>query len=97
MVQDGKDPPGIRKIPEQLSSDAQKFLGSTSLTADSAAISRETASAPDGSLAPIPKPWEAVSSAPAVQPVQPVQLVQQPDNILDELEHKVQEDTVIEA
>jgi hypothetical protein len=97
LVQDGKDPPGIRKIPEQLSSDAQKFLGSTSLTADSAAISRETASAPDGSLAPIPKPWEAVSSAPAVQPVQPVQLVQQPDNILDELEHKVQEDTVIEA
>ena len=41
-MEEGKDPPGIRKIPEQLSSDAQKFLGSTNMQPSGAAT----------------KPWE---------------------------------------
>ena len=42
LVEEGKDPPGIRKIPEQLSSDTQKFLGITNMQPRGAA----------------PKPWE---------------------------------------
>jgi len=45
LVNEGKDPPGIRKIPEQISSDAQKFLGSTSVNHSS-------------TNAALLKPWE---------------------------------------
>ena len=58
MVNEGKDPPGIRTIPEQLSSDSQRFLGSTSITSDGAAISREAVSAAAPSLVSPLKPWE---------------------------------------
>merc|ERR1711865_828423 len=56
LVQEGKDPPGIRKIPEQLSSDAQKFLGSTSINPETAAIQ-----APAAPMVTVPKPWETAS------------------------------------
>ena len=60
MVNEGKemDLPGIRKIPEQVSSDAQNFLGITSIHRADSAVSRDVISSTLEVTEPIKKPWE---------------------------------------